>query len=66
MGSYNTREILRESLPAINLVFSRISGEFVMQELLWSEHDREFRRKPGLWQDVGFPFFVLPLNHSAI
>jgi hypothetical protein len=25
---YNTRETIRESSPAINLVFSRVSGEF--------------------------------------
>jgi hypothetical protein len=28
MGQYNTREKIRESSPAINLVFSRVSGEF--------------------------------------
>jgi len=28
VGRYNTRETLRESPPAINLVFSRVSGDF--------------------------------------
>jgi hypothetical protein len=28
MGRYNTRESIRESSSAINLVFSRVSGEF--------------------------------------
>jgi hypothetical protein len=28
MGRYNTRETIRESSPAINLVFSSVSGEF--------------------------------------
>jgi hypothetical protein len=28
MGSYNKRENIRESSPAINLVFSRVSAEF--------------------------------------
>jgi hypothetical protein len=28
MGRYNTRESIRESSPAINLVFSRVGGEF--------------------------------------
>jgi hypothetical protein len=28
MGIYNTRETLRESSPAINLVFSRVSGDY--------------------------------------
>jgi hypothetical protein len=28
MGRYNTRENIRKSSPAINLVFSRVSGEF--------------------------------------
>jgi hypothetical protein len=28
MGRYNTRESIRESSPAINLVFSRVSEEF--------------------------------------
>jgi hypothetical protein len=28
MGKYNTRESIRESSPAINLVFSRVCGEF--------------------------------------
>ena len=28
MGRYNTRETIRESSPAINLVFSKVSGDF--------------------------------------
>jgi hypothetical protein len=28
VGRYNTRETLRESSPAINLVFSRVSKDF--------------------------------------
>jgi hypothetical protein len=31
VGRYNTRETLRESSPAINLVFSRVGGNFILK-----------------------------------